>query len=61
MKLYFLRHGLAGDRDEWTGSDYDRPLTEEGKERMAHQAATMAKLAVDQPSYARYQRELTGS
>ncbi len=24
-------------------------------------AATMAKLAVDQPSYARYQRELTGA
>jgi phosphohistidine phosphatase len=47
MKLYFLRHGLAGERDEWTGSDYDRPLTEEGKERMAHQAATMVKLGLE--------------
>ena len=33
MKLYFLRHGLA-DRSAWMGLDYERPLTEIGKERM---------------------------
>ena len=44
MKLYFLRHGLAGDRETWTGDDFDRPLTDEGKERMAREAVTIAKL-----------------
>ncbi len=34
MKLYFLRHGLAGDRSQWKGDDAKRPLTEEGKEKM---------------------------
>jgi phosphohistidine phosphatase len=47
MKLYFLRHGSAGQRGEWTGNDFDRPLTEEGKERMARQAATLAKLGLN--------------
>lgn len=44
MKLYFLRHGLAADRETWAGDDFDRPLTDEGKERMAREAATLAKL-----------------
>jgi phosphohistidine phosphatase len=44
MILYFLRHGLAGDRDAWAGDDFGRPLTDEGKERMAREAATIAKL-----------------
>lgn len=30
MRLYFLRHGQAGTRDEWTGPDEDRPLTRRG-------------------------------
>jgi len=47
MILYFLRHGLAGDRDEWTGGDFERPLTEEGKKRMAREAATIARLGLD--------------
>ena len=44
MRLYFLRHGLAGDRETWTGDDFGRPLTDEGKQRMAREAATIAKL-----------------
>ena len=44
MKLYFLRHGLAGDRETWVGDDFDRPLTDAGKERMAREAATLARL-----------------
>ncbi len=47
MILYFLRHGLAGDRDEWTGDDFERPLTEEGKERMVREAATIARLGLN--------------
>jgi phosphohistidine phosphatase len=44
MKLYFLRHGLAGDRARWEGDDFDRPLTEEGKDRVAREAVTIAHL-----------------
>jgi phosphohistidine phosphatase len=44
MKLYFLRHGIAADRDEWDGSDFDRPLTREGRERMQCEAKTLACL-----------------
>jgi phosphohistidine phosphatase len=44
MDLYFLRHGLAGEREEWKGDDFDRPLTEQGKERVEREAATIAEL-----------------
>ncbi len=44
MKLYFLRHGLAAEREEWSGDDAARPLTDEGKARMARAAAVFAKL-----------------
>jgi len=44
MNLYFLRHGLAGQRTEWHGSDFDRPLTEDGKKRMLREAAAIKKL-----------------
>jgi phosphohistidine phosphatase len=43
MKLYFLRHGRA-DRSAWMGMDFERPLTEEGKERMAQEADTIHHL-----------------
>lgn len=33
MELVFLRHGQAMDREEWKGSDGDRPLTAEGVAR----------------------------
>ena len=33
MELIFFRHGLAADREEWKGSDEDRPLTAEGMDR----------------------------
>lgn len=44
MKLYFLRHGIAADREEWDGRDFDRPLTREGEERMARESKTIARL-----------------
>ncbi len=47
MKIYFLRHGLAGDRSEWKGDDFARPLTEEGIAKMQRTAATFAKLELD--------------
>lgn len=44
MKLYFLRHGLAGERSEWKGGDSERPLTEAGMQRMERESVTIAKL-----------------
>ena len=46
MKVYFLRHGDAGDPNAWRGNDADRPLTPEGRERTAQEAATLARLQV---------------
>lgn len=47
MKCFFLRHGIAAEPDEWQGADFDRPLTDEGRKRMAREALTMAKLSLD--------------
>lgn len=44
MNLFFLRHGLAGNRSEWQGDDAKRPLTDEGKEKMKHTANMLAAL-----------------
>ncbi len=44
MKLYFLRHGIAVEADEWNASDETRPLTPDGKARMAREAETLARL-----------------
>ncbi len=44
MKIYFLRHGVAVEPDDWKGSDYDRPLTSDGRERMAQEAKAIGKL-----------------
>jgi phosphohistidine phosphatase len=42
--LYFLRHGEAADANAWSGSDFDRPLTSEGRERMALEAEAIKRL-----------------
>lgn len=34
MRIYFLRHGEAGDRDVWSGPDEERPLTAAGMAEM---------------------------
>ncbi|HSD51478.1 MAG TPA: phosphohistidine phosphatase SixA [Candidatus Methylomirabilis sp.] len=44
LKLYFLRHGEAGSRQEWRGDDAERPLTAAGKKRMKREGAAMWKL-----------------
>ena len=46
MELYFLRHGLAGERSEWTGPDEARPLTEAGKTQTANEAAGLTRLGL---------------
>jgi phosphohistidine phosphatase len=47
VKLYFLRHGLAGESGEWKGSDFARPLTEEGIAKMKRTAETIARMELD--------------
>jgi len=44
MKVFFLRHGIAEDAQNWKGGDASRPLTAEGRDRMAREAKTIAKL-----------------
>jgi phosphohistidine phosphatase len=44
MKLYFLRHGEAGEPEEWQGDDALRPLTDEGRRRMTREARTLERL-----------------
>ncbi len=46
MEIYFLRHGRSVSREHWAGSDEERPLSEEGKAAMAHEAATFARLGL---------------
>jgi phosphohistidine phosphatase len=44
LKVYFLRHGIAVEPGDWKGSDHDRPLTDDGRERMARQGKALRKL-----------------
>jgi phosphohistidine phosphatase len=50
MECVLLRHGIAADRDEWEGSDTDRPLTERGAKRVVQVAAGLDRLDV-QPTH----------
>lgn len=47
MRLYFLRHGRAVSRGEWSGDDADRPLTEEGVELLHAEAKGLRRLNFD--------------
>lgn len=44
MRLYFLRHAIAVDREAWEGDDSERPLTDEGREQMRAAARGLAVL-----------------
>jgi phosphohistidine phosphatase len=50
MVCLLLRHGIAVERDEWEGSEADRPLTEQGAKRVAQAAAGLNRLDV-QPTH----------
>jgi phosphohistidine phosphatase len=50
MLLYFMRHGIAFEPSEWEGSEFDRPLTDEGATRTRRILKALHKeeeLAVD--------------
>ncbi len=44
MECILIRHGIAVERDEWEGTDENRPLTEQGKKRVRQAAAGLAAL-----------------
>lgn len=47
MKLVIIRHGPAGDREEWEAQGHDdrlRPLTPEGRKEMQRVAPGLARL-----------------
>ncbi len=46
MKIYFVRHGLAGHSSQWKGDDAKRPLTKKGQKRMEEEAVTLDKLGL---------------
>ena len=47
-KLYFLRHGVAYERDEWQGdNDELRPLTDEGKSAMKREAKYLKQIKLE--------------
>jgi phosphohistidine phosphatase len=50
MECVLFRHGIAAERDEWEGSDADRPLTERGAKRVAQAAAGLNRLDI-QPTH----------
>jgi len=50
MDCVLLRHGIAVERDEWEGTDGDRPLTERGAKRVAQAAIGLSRLDV-QPTH----------
>ena len=50
MRLLVIRHGVAGDRDEFafTGRpDAERPLTKDGREKMKRAAAGLVSIVPD--------------
>jgi phosphohistidine phosphatase len=47
MNCYFLRHGLATAPNEWSGADDARPLTDDGKKRMAREGKTLLDLRLN--------------
>lgn len=44
MRLLIVRHAIAEEREDWSGPDSQRPLTDKGRERMKLQAAGLRKV-----------------
>lgn len=46
LRCVLFRHGIAAEREEWTGKEVDRPLTDKGKRRVRLAAAGLRRLDV---------------
>jgi phosphohistidine phosphatase len=44
MRLFFLRHAIAVEREQWDGPDGERPLTDEGRDQFETCARGLAAL-----------------
>lgn len=44
MKVYFLRHGIAVEAEQWKGSDFDRPLNDDGRKQLKKIAKVLRNL-----------------
>ena len=44
VKIFLVRHGIAGDPDEWKGPDDSRPLNAKGRRKFRDTARAFAKL-----------------
>jgi phosphohistidine phosphatase len=47
MEVYFLRHADAGVPAEWKGSDFERPLSQDGRDRMEREAEAISRLRLE--------------
>ena len=47
MKVYFLRHGIAVEAEEWNGSERDRPLTDKGRKQLERTGKALAVLEIE--------------
>jgi phosphohistidine phosphatase len=47
MEVYFLRHADAGVPGEWKGSDFERPLSQDGRDRMEREAEAISRLRLE--------------
>ena len=47
IEVVVVRHGIAVERDEWDGDDFDRPLTEKGRSRMERAALGLHRIVGD--------------
>lgn len=56
MALHLVRHGSAGDRDEWDGPDADRPLTDKGRRQADALADRFVDAGVQRVLSSRYAR-----
>lgn len=44
MQCILMRHGIAVERDEWEGTEENRPLTDKGKKRVRQAAGGLSAL-----------------
>jgi len=47
MKLYFLRHGIAVEAEDWKGSDAERPLTDKGRKQLEREGKALVELDLE--------------
>lgn len=48
MPLILVRHGRAGERDEWDADDSERPLDDRGREQARELVSRLARFGIDE-------------